>query len=140
MPHRKKTKVAIYNQMYNHIKDKVKKSKQDNERVVITGDFNAKVGETIQGNNKVVSKSGKILLKTAVEADLSILNKSTKCQGKWTRIQGKEKSILDYILIFQDDEQYINHIEIDEEKMHTPGYKENSRTVYTDHCAMELLR
>ena len=83
-----------------------------------------------------MSKSGKILLKTAVEADLSILNKSTKCQGKWTRIQGKEKSILDYILIFQDDEQYINHIEIDEEKMHTPGYKENSRTVYTDHCAM----
>ena len=60
--------ITLYNQMYNHIKEKVKKSKQDNERVVITGDFNAKVGETIQGNNKVVSKSGKILLKTAVEA------------------------------------------------------------------------
>ena len=135
-PQEKDTKVAIYNQMYNHIKDKVIKSKQDNERVIITGDFNAKVGETIQGNNKVVSKSGKILLKMALENDLAILNKSTKCQGKWTRMQGNEKSILDYILIFQEDEQYIEHMEIDEDKIHTPGYKEKSRTVYSDHCAM----
>ena len=71
-----------------------------------------------------------------LEQDLTMLNKSTQCQGKWTRLSGEEKSIIDYILIFQEDEQYVDFIEIDEAKEHTPRYKEKGKYVYSDHCAI----
>ena len=135
-PQESKTKVAVFNQMYNHIKTKITTAKQDNERIMITGDFNAKIGDTIKGNKKEVTKSGKLLLKMVLEQDLVILNNSAKCQGKWTRILGKEQSILDYALMFQEDEQYIDYTIIDEEKEYTPGYKEKSKMIYSDHRAI----
>ena len=135
-PQESKTKIAVFNRMYDHIRDRINKIKQDNERLILTGDFNAKVGDTIPGNKEEITKSGKLLLKMTLEQDLAMLNKSTKCQGKWTRISGEEKSILDYIMVFQEDERYVDSIEIDEDKEHTPRYKEKTNNVYSDHCAI----
>ena len=135
-PQENKTKVSTLNKMYAHIATHALKARQDNERVIITGDFNAKIGNAIQGNKEEVSKSGRLLLKTALEQELSILNTSQKCEGKWTRILGKERSVLDYIMVRMDDERYISKIKIDEEKEHTPGYKEGSQVTYSDHCAI----
>ena len=135
-PQESKTKISTYNEMYKHISSRIKMAKQDNERVVVTGDFNAKIGEAIKGNKKEVSKSGKILLKMVLEEELMIINKNKKCQGKWTRMIGKQKSILDYMLMFQEDEKYINSMIIDEEKEHTPQYTEKTKTTFSDHCAM----
>ena len=122
--------------MYEHVKARINKVKQDNERILITGDFNAKVGDFIPGNKTEVTKSGKLLLKMALEQELMMVNKSTKCQGKWTRILGEEQSILDYFLIFQEDEPYIDSFKIDEDKEYTPRYKEKNKTTYSDHCAI----
>ena len=94
-PQENKTKVSTLNKMYAHIATHALKARQDNERVIITGDFNAKIGNAIQGNKEEVSKSGRLLLKTALEQELSILNISQKREGKWTRILGKERSVLD---------------------------------------------
>ena len=94
--------------MYAHIATHALKARQDNERVIITGDFNAKIGNAIQGNKEEVSKSGRLLLKTALEQELSILNTSQNCEGKWTRILGKERSVLDYIMVRTDDDIYIS--------------------------------
>ena len=135
-PQENKTKVSTLNKMYAHIATHALKARQDNERVIITGDFNAKIGNAIQGNKEEVSKSGRLLLKTALEQELSILNTSQKCEGKWTRILGKERSVLDYIMVRMDDERYISKVRIDEEKEHTPGYKEGSQVTYSDHCAI----
>ena len=135
-PQENKTKVEVLNRMYDHIKARITKVKQDNERIILTGDFNAKVGDTIPGNKKEITKSGKLLLKMALEQELMIVNKSAQCQGKWTRILGKEHSILDYFMIFQEDEQYLDYIKIDEDKDHTPRYKENNKMIYSDHCAI----
>ena len=111
-----KTKISDLNKMYQHISKVVKKARQDNERIIVTGDFNAKVGDAIKDNKKEVSKSGKLLLKMALEQELSILNSCEKCEGKWTRVLGKQRSILDYIMVSKDDEKYISKIKIDEEK------------------------
>ena len=40
------------------------------------------------------------------------------------------------IMVGMDDERYISKIKIDEEKEHTPGYKEGSQVTYSDHCAI----
>ena len=135
-PQEGKTRLTVFNRMYDHVKDRINKIKQDDERLILTGDFNAKVGDAIQGNKEEITKSGKNFLKMILEQDLMMLNKSTQCQGKWTRLSGEEKSILDYILIFKEDEQYVDFIEIDEAKEHTPRYKEKSKYVYSDHCAI----
>ena len=135
-PQENKTKISTLNKMYKHIATHATKARQDNERIFITGDFNAKIGDAIPDNKKEVTKSGKLLIKMALEQELSILNSHQKCDGKWTRIQGKEKSILDYIMVHMDDEKYISRLKIDEEKEHTPGYKEGNQITYTDHCAI----
>ena len=36
--------------------------------------------------------------------NLAILNSNPKCKGKWTRIEGDCKSILDYIIVEKSDE------------------------------------
>ena len=41
------------------------------------------------------------------EQDLIILNETAICKGVWSRILGKQKSVLDYVLIDKDDEDYL---------------------------------
>ncbi|NQY07805.1 MAG: hypothetical protein HRT68_16805, partial [Flavobacteriaceae bacterium] len=41
------------------------------EKVLIAGDFNCKVGDVIEGNREEVSKSGKMLLKMVKEEQLA---------------------------------------------------------------------
>ena len=135
-PQESKTKISAFNEMYKHITTKVKKARQDNERIIVAGDFNAKVGDAIRDNKKEISKSGKLLIKMALEQELSILNSHKKCEGTWTRILGKQRSIIDYMMISKDDEKYISKVKIDEEKEHTPKYTEGKKTTYSDHCAI----
>ena len=62
------------------------------------GEFNAKVGTYIEGNKSTVTKGGRQLMKMAKNYNLVIINKEKEvCKGLWTRVQGQERSILDYI-------------------------------------------
>ena len=45
-----------------------------------------------------------------------ILNSLEKCRGKWTRSSGREKLIIDYIMIGEEDESGVESIIIDEKK------------------------
>ena len=49
-----------------------------------------------------------------------ILNSLEKCRGKWTRSSGKEKSIIYYITIGEEDENGVESIIIDEKKEKSP--------------------
>ena len=69
-PQESKTKLKEYTQMYNSIEARIKKIKVDRERLLLTGDFNGKIGEAIEGNKEEVTKSGKLLLKLALEQEL----------------------------------------------------------------------
>ena len=135
-PQESRTKIGVFREMYEHINKRINKAKHDDEKIVITGDFNAKIGNMIKGNREEVTKSGKLLKKMAMEQELSILNSINKCRGKWTRISGKEKSIIDYVMVFQEDERYVSSMKIDEDKEDTPRYREGKKTIYSDHCAL----
>ena len=97
------------------------------------GDFNCKIGDAIQGNRPEVTKAGKLLLKMAKQEDLTILNTLVICEGKWTRTEGDSRSIIDYILLDNEDEEVVKSIVIDEDKEFSPvGYLDNKIT-YSDH-------
>ena len=97
----KKEKLKI---MYNDIQNQVMQADENNQKTLLLGDFNCKIGEEIKGNRSDVSKGGKLLLKMADRNQLSILNKSELCEGLWTRTDKKTKSVLDYIMVDKDSE------------------------------------
>ena len=45
--------------MYEDIREQIKIEKEEKQQILITGDFNAKIGEAIEGNKTQVTKGGR---------------------------------------------------------------------------------
>ena len=85
--------------MYEDIREQIKIVKEEKHQTLILGDFSAKVGAAIEGNKAQVTKGGTQLLKLANRENMIILNNvKEKCKGVWTRVQGEDKSIINYVL------------------------------------------
>ena len=76
--------------------------------------------------------------------NLCIVNgESNKCEGLWTREQGEEKSIIDYVITTKRDLNTIKTMKIDEEnefgiyEVEIQGTTE-CRKIYSDHNAIML--
>ena len=73
--------------------------------------------------------------------EMVILNAISQCKGKWTRQEGKNKSVIDYMIIREEDVNNVKSVYIDDEHIKTLFRMEikdkGARTVYTDHNAME---
>ena len=67
------------------------------------------------------------------------MNFSEKCQGKWTHVirTTDKKSVLDYVIVTKEMEEYINEVVIDEELLCTPfrvvTHNKKARSQYSDH-------
>ena len=126
--------------IYKNIKEQIKRAEELSQRIIIMGDFNCKVGESIEGNKEEISKGGKMLLKVIKDYKLAMVNNHEECIGKWTRKENNSYAILDYIIINEEHMEKIKKVVIDEEKESTPYrvVKEGGKvkTIYTDHCAM----
>ena len=137
-PQENKTKKATIEKMYEQIgKNKIEADKA-NENFLVVGDFNCKIGNKIKNNKEEVTEFGKILLKTATENDIMIINTHEKCQGLWTWIEGSKKSVIDYVLTSEENKEHINDMIIDDNKVMTPFHIEKKRTIYSDHCAIVI--
>ena len=107
------------------------------------GTLTAKSGiKLIEGNSETVTKGGGLLQKLVNKHNLLILNAKPNCQGKWTRSQEGKKSVIDYAITKQEDEDILTSMEIDEAQEYTPYRKLNEnctlKKVYTDHCTIIL--
>ena len=113
----------------------MREAESRNEKLMIVGDFNCKVGQSIKGNTEEVTCSGKRLIETVKNQDLFILNSHKKCEGTWTRKERGKKSVIDYALIKSIDEPAVVSVQIDEDKLVTP-HTLGKKITYSDHCAM----
>ena len=141
MPQEDKTTVKKLQQIYKKIEKEIKKSVEENEHIVLMGDFNCRIGINEGRNNGEVTKGGKLLLGMAKKNGLCIVNKEEICKGRWTRILGREKSALDFVLIRKDDRRYLQMMSIDENKEITPFWVTNEterRWIYSDHCMITV--
>ena len=103
--------------MYEDIRQQIKIGKEEKQQILIIGDFNAKIGEAVEGNKTQVTKGGRQLL--ANKENMIILNTvKEKCKGVWTRVQGDEKSIIDYVLTDASSANTVKEMKIDEEKQY----------------------
>ena len=101
------------------------------------GDLNCKIGTVIGGNKDEITKGGRLLLKMVKKYKMKVLNAENCCNGVWTRIEGCKRSVIDYVMVFEEDVQYVKSMEIDEEKDITPyyvDYVDSGKRKYTDHC------
>jgi len=84
---------------------------------LLTGDFNAHVGNDSQGiprNNKDINWNGRLVREFIHNNNLSIVNKDpVRCTGVFTRITSNSMSILDLVLENNAD-QLVDKLEIDE--------------------------
>ncbi len=133
-PQESRTRVEDLKTMYKNISREIKNADEKDQRIFICGDFNCKVGECIPNNKSEVTKGGKMLLNMVKKYKIKILNASTKCQGTWTRVEGEKRSILDYFLVKQDDEDCCREMVIDEERYISPGgFDKNDTWMVSDH-------
>ncbi len=64
------------------------------------------------------------------------MNKSEKCTGLWTRVEGASKSVLDYMLIDNENDLVFEEMLIDEDKEFAPISYEEGCAAYSDHNVM----
>ena len=68
--------------MFEDIREQIKIEKEKKQQILITGDFNAKIGEAIEGNKTQVTKGERQLLKLGISENMIILNTvKKKCKG-----------------------------------------------------------
>ena len=92
MPQENEVKVGDLKRIYKKIEEEIEKARMNKEKLFLMGDFNCKIGTEIQGNTSEISKGGKILLAMCKKQELSIINRDTCCDGKWTRIDKNGKN------------------------------------------------
>ena len=108
------------------------------EKILMVGDMNAHVGcddQGIKGNNQHVGVNGEEYRKLFKNNKMTLMNNTNVCKGKWTRIQGDSKSILDLTVATEALKDKITSMEIDEDgKLNI-----ESKRAATDHKMTTLI-
>ena len=124
--------------------DQVKIGKANNQHIIILGDLNEKIGNYIKNIKEIITKGGRHLKRLMEKQNLCIVNgEPNKWEGLWTREQGEEKSVINYVITTKKDLNTIKTMKIDEEKefgiykVEMQGTKQ-CRKVYLDHNAIML--
>ena len=89
-------------------------------RVILTGDFNAKINITQENCNQQTSRNGKHLEKLITDTEMIPITLKT-ARGIWTRQnrqKPEEKSVIDYILTDTDTHKQVEETIVDEEGTH----------------------
>ena len=72
------------------------------QHIIVMGDMNCKIGYLIVDNKEEISKGGNIMIKMIKEYENPTYS-GKKCRAKWTRSSGRDNSIIDYIMIGEED-------------------------------------
>lgn len=123
---------AIY-QEFAQLKTQVIKLRKKG-RIVLAGDFNAKLEINKNDCVQTISRNGKILEEFIKDLDLDpvTLNSET---GIWTRVNRKnptERSVIDYILMDKKTSKEASDIIVDEEGI----YRLKSKDTHSDHNSL----
>ena len=132
-PQESRTSAEEYEEMYESIGEQILMAKQKDQKLLLMGDFNCKIGERIKGNTEEVSRSGKNFLNMIKSNKLFIVNETEKRTGLWTREEGGSKSVLDYMIVNKEDEAAITEMIIDEEKQYAPFRITENQEKTSDH-------
>ena len=143
MPQESRTKLAVLQEIYKEIETEIVAAISQGDSLLIMGDMNCKVGNIIPGNKEEITKGGRLLLKMIKKHGLGIVNADECCEGLWTRIEGDQRSVIDYIMVLEEDMKLVQSMVVDEDKDITPYYNQSVdgdeyERIYTDHCTITM--
>ena len=81
--------------------------------VLVLGDFNGHIGFI---GEQMCNRKGEMMLEFSDRWGLTILNADDKCNGKYTRVQGEEKSVIDFYLANECMYKKFVRMKVDEDK------------------------
>ena len=143
MPQENSVTLGEIKEIYKKIETEIETAAESKEKIVLMGDFNCKVGSCIPGNSDEITKGGRVMKKLMEKHSLVMLNSEKVCEGVWTRIEGEEKSVIDYVIVNEEDKELYKEMKIDELKDLTPYsvdiVERKMRHVYTDHCMIKIV-
>ena len=100
-------------EMYNEIKNIVDLSETEETPLILLGDFNAHVG--FLGSQKI-NKNGELLLKSAEDNNLILLNDHPSTEGLITWKRNDQESVIDFILVNNKMLNFFQSMIVDESK------------------------
>ena len=115
----------------------------NSDSVIMVGDFNAKLGyDEIPKDLNPISNNDKQLFESCNKCNLKLMNASEHWEGVFTRIhkykQTIKKSVLNYVFISSDLEEYFTSMQINEEKHFTPWRSLKHGKRYSSRCAIKF--
>ena len=135
-PQENVTPINELKKLYDNIQHHAITANNERQYFVVLGDFNCKVGNHIKGNKDTITKGGRLLLKLTRNNRLTIMNALQETKGLWTRVQGNQKSVIDYVILNEKSHNVIQDMIIDEEKTFPIYSNYNNENTYTDHNTM----
>ena len=101
------------------ISEDIAQLQEEGKQILLIGDFNAHISERdggVQGqtDSTVTDRNGFRVLQLMEKHNLAMMNKNKKCEGKWTRMKGQEKSVIDFALGSEDCVQIMTRMKIDD--------------------------
>ena len=70
--------------MYEYSTKEIQEAREHKQQVILLGDFNAKVGTTMQGNKETITKRGSLLIGMIQKEIMSLVNADKhRCKGLW---------------------------------------------------------
>lgn len=98
--------------LYRELNCIMQKLPQEAPRVIF-GDFNGHIGFL---GPQAPNSNGEMMLDFMEEWNLSLLNADDRCEGMFTRIQGENKSVIDYVMVNEIMHRMFRNMIIDENK------------------------
>ena len=135
------------NNFYQKLEEEIMKCEEDDCGLIIEMDANAKLGsELIEGDPNPMSGNGKILWGIVQRRNCVVVNGTPRCSGVLTRSRTregrKEESVLDYIIVNQKAEPFLQEMKIDEKKEKVLTRYLKKKIVTSDHnilsCSLNI--
>ena len=115
---------TVINEKWTALLEQVKKIESKGELLVMIGDLNTHVGDTINGNKLKVSCRGMLVRQFLESGDYVLLNSTDKVKnGPFTRIDPSDatnQSALDLCIVSKELVGYVDSILIDNGRLFTP--------------------
>ena len=134
-------------EFYTILEDEILSALNSGNMVCIAMDANAKLGKKyIKDDPHDITHNGRLLLSLVERLNMVVVNSTNKCHGTITRmkkVKNKvEESVIDYFIVCQDFNIFINSMKIDTERKHilTKFTKKKDRSYVTesDHNPVHL--
>ena len=112
--------------MMNHLAKKIEEAERNNERYIITGDFNGHLGFV---GYQEENENGRAVNSFMEETGLILLNLDDKCKGVYTWQRGDSRSVIDLVMINDKGYETFKGMSIDENR---------EEIDISDHCLITM--